>query len=572
MTSEATIEPLVEHCLMVPSDTPCSEVGAHIFNRGNRHTLLVRADDGELGVVSREHFLHSMAGAYGYGRQLLARQGIGELTHWGMPAVTPDTPVATAAALMMGSEAPEGFRDLPVVGADGDALGIIRPVRLMRALADDAARRAETDGLTGLATRARVIAGLEDAIAGLDDGDARVIVAFLDLDRLKHVNDSLGHGAGDALLRSASRRLLAVAGGADVVGRLGGDEFVVVARMRLPAAITAEDAALAYGERLRAALAQHDPDLPDSAQARASVGVAVESSPGADAEALLRLADTAMYSAKLGGGDRVQYGRRSAQGVDAILTDALHLMFQPIIDTATGMPTAVEALLRAHTAADDSNFPADIKLRAVRQGATLELDRWVLSRACRSLRRWQADGLEAARRLRMHVNLSPETLVAPGLADELLTTIAEAGVAPDRIVLELSELSRVGDINAASLELAALDAAGVSLALDDVGVSLDTLRLLQQQLPLSLIKVDRTVVAGAGRGNAVDAEVLSVIARIAAQLKVEIIAEGVETMAESEAVARAGIRHEQGFLRFRPMSEPLLRARLASAAALAMRR
>ncbi|WP_159451361.1 EAL domain-containing protein [Demequina sp. NBRC 110054] len=567
MTTEPTIEPLIELCLLVPADTPCSEVATHIFSRGSRHNLLVQRATGEIGVISRERFLNTMAGSAGTARAVVASQGIGELASWGLPLLSPKTPLASAAAHMMGADSADDFHDLPVADGEGKAFAVVRPVRVMRALADHAGRSAETDGMTGLATRERLMTVLEDTMASLDGGDARVIVAYLTLDRLKVTNDTLGHKQGDALLRSAARRMLIAAAGADVVGRIGGDEFAVVSRLRLPATVTAEDAALAFGERLRLALSQRDPALPDNAQADASIGVVVADNADADTEELLQLADAAMYSAKLSGGNKVQFGRRTAQGVDQILTEALHLMYQPIIDTVTGRPTAVEALLRIHGGVDDERFPADIKMRAARLGATLELDRWVLGRACKALRHWEADGFKPAADISMHVNLSAESLVVPGLADTLLSTIKGAGIATHRIVLELSELSRLGDLTAARTELAALDAAGVRLALDDVGVSLDTLRFLQQPLPFSVIKVDRTIVHGAGRGSAVDAEVLSVISRIAGELDVAVIAEGIETNLEYDAVREAGIGLQQGFLHYRPMSEPLLRARIAAATA-----
>jgi len=571
MTAEPTIEPLTEPCLLVPADTPCSEVAAHIFSRGSRHNLLVQGEDDAIGVVSREHFLTSMSDSHKQGSTPLDRQAIGQLATWDLPLITHSTPLATAAGLMMGPDAPDRFHDLPVTDDADKPYGVLRPVRAMRALADHAARREETDGITGLATRDRVMTVLQEAVAGIETDDARVVIAYLDLDRLKSVNDTLGHRIGDMLLRSASRRMLAAASGADVVGRLGGDEFAIVTRLSLPATVTAENAALAFGERLRVALAHKDPDLPDMAQPVASIGVVVADSPSIDPDELLRLADTAMYSAKLSGGNRVQYGRRTAEGVESILNEALHLMFQPIVDTVTGVPTAVEALLRVHGGIDDERFPTDIKLRATRQGATLDLDRWVLGRACKALKHWEADDFKPGHDLRMHVNLSPESLVEPGLADALLTTIANAGVAPSRIVLELSELSRLGDLAAARTELRTLDAAGVGIALDDVGVSLDTLRFLQEPLPLSIIKVDRMIVHGAGRGSAVDTEVLSVISRIASELNVAVIAEGIETPQEHKAVRKAGIGLQQGFLHYRPMSEPLLRARMAAAMAPALR-
>ncbi|MDN4472920.1 EAL domain-containing protein [Demequina zhanjiangensis] len=563
MTPDATIEPLIEPCPLVPTDTPCSEIASHIFSRGSRHHILVQRPDGEVGVVGREAFLGHIARTPD--RSTLAHQAVGDLAVWDLPTVSERTSLTAAAVRMMSADGGNGFRDLPVIDAAGVAYGVIRPVRLMRALADSSARHAETDGLTGLASRERLMSALEEALRALRTSDSRVLVAYLTLDSLRIINDSLGHHHGDAMLRTAARQILAAAAGADVVARLAGDEFAIVTRINLPSTVAVEAAAMAFGERLRAVLSQPDPSLPSTARARASIGVVAAENPTEDPDELLRLADAAMYSAKLAGGDRVQFGRRTAEGIDKILNDALYLTYQPIVDTITGVPTAVEALLRMHRGADDESFPLDVKQRAARLGATLDLDRWILGHACRALRHWEADDFKPARGLVMHVNLSPESLVVPGLADGLLSTIRDSGVSPQRIVLELSELSRLGDLAAARAELRALDAAGVRLALDDVGISLDTLRFLQEPIPFSIIKVDRTIIRGAGRGSAVDAEVLSVISRIADELDVAVIAEGIETDRERDAVRHAGIGLQQGFLHYRPMSEPLLKARLVAA-------
>jgi diguanylate cyclase (GGDEF)-like protein len=202
-----------------------------------------------------------------------------------VPLVRPTSTIAHAAGLIVDSA--EGYRDLPVVDDEGEPVGIVRPVRVMRALADQTAHRAATDQLTGVASRARFIEELSMRVAALEETPGAVVVAFLDLDRLKPVNDLFGHTLGDALLRSVATRLKAAVGPGDLVGRLGGDEFAVVTSLEDAAVETLEERALAIGERLRAALAHRDRALPKKAASRASVGVAFTATALADAEPLL---------------------------------------------------------------------------------------------------------------------------------------------------------------------------------------------------------------------------------------------------------------------------------------------
>jgi diguanylate cyclase (GGDEF)-like protein len=447
----------------------------------------------------------------------------------------------------------EGYRDLPVVDDEGEPLGIVRPVRVMRALADHTAHQAATDQLTGVASRARFIEELSVRVERLDSGPGVVIVAFVDLDRLKPVNDLFGHTLGDALLRSVAKRLAAAVGPDDVVGRLGGDEFAVVTSVGSAPNLEIEEFALALGERLRSAVARRDRQLPKKAASHASVGVAFTSSPLVDVEPLLVSADEAMYAAKVAGGDRVRLGGRAAEVGRAVRTDDLMLMYQPVIDVRTGEVTAVEALLRNRGESGLLEFPAERMQQAVRTGSTLALDAWVLSQACADMARWDASSVRLPRRL--HVNLAPQTVCEPHFATALLAAIDATGFATERVCLELSECAGVDDLLRAVPQFLALTEAGARLALDDMGATLGALRLLGGSLPIDCVKVDRSVIEGCGLGLAFDGEMLDLVARLADRFAIEVVAEGVETAHEDDAVRRSGIHHIQGFLHSKPLVE-----------------
>lgn len=559
MDGAITVERMIEPCDVLDAETPCDDVDAALRLGWETGSILVRSADGSLGLLSKGLFLATMAGRYGYGRSLWGKRPVGALALWGVTRIRPHTTITEAAALLV--DGADGYRDLPVVDDDGAPIGLVRPVRLMRALADHTAHRAATDQLTGVASRARFLEELQSRLKGRADVGATpasaVVVAFLDLDRLKPVNDMLGHSMGDALLRSVARRLGESLGPGDVLGRLGGDEFAVLTSVQPQSPEDLCARALAFGERLRAALARRDPELPAQAESRASIGVAPAEERDTTVDDLLVRADQAMYAAKAAGGDRVRVAGRCG-GARALETDDLLLVYQPVVDTGTGELTAVEALLRARLEDGRLEFPAGRFDRAARAGLTAELDRWVLARACADMMRWSQEWGELAP-ARVHVNLAPETVTLPGLAEMVIDTIAASGLEPGRVCLELSEYAGVDDLVAATGQLTALSAAGIGLALDDMGATLGALRLLGTAMPIDCVKVDRSVIAGCGRGSAFDAEMLALVARLAGQFGVDVVAEGVETELEDAAVLRGGVSKVQGFLHSVPLVEADLR-------------
>lgn len=552
VNTESAVATMVELCQVVPDHLTCADVDASFSAGWESSSILVRGADGAIGILGRSSFLATMAGRFGYGRSLWGKQPVGAVTTWGVPLVRPTTTIAQAAALIVDSA--EGFRDLPAVDADGEPLGIVRPLRVMRALAEQTAHRAATDQLTGVASRARFIEELTARVAALGEQPGAVVVAFLDLDRLKPVNDLFGHTLGDALLKSVAKRLKGAVGDHDVVGRLGGDEFAVVTVLEPGTQGELESQALAMGERLRSALARRDHALPKKAESRASVGVTFTSEALADAEPLLVSADEAMYAAKLAGGDRVRLGGSMGTARRCVPTEDLFLVYQPVVDVRSGRVTAVEALLRTRAADGTAAFPAARMQQAVRSGSTLALDRWIVALACADMVRWEAEG---ALQLppKVHINLAPQTVCTPDFAALLLADIDESGIARDRVCLELSEYAGVEDLVRATPQLAALADAGVHLALDDMGATLGALRLLGTALPIECIKVDRSIIEGCGNGRPFDVEILDMVTRLAERFDIEVVAEGVETVREHVAVRRSGIHQIQGFLHGKPLAE-----------------
>lgn len=551
MRGAVTLAGMVEPCQVVSGDMPCADLEELVTGSHDAPSMVVRGADGAIGLVTRSAFMSRMAGRYGYGRSLWGRQPVSSLTTWSIPTVTEATSIVDAAALMVDDAL--HYRDLPVVNAAGEPVGVVRPVHVMRALAELTAQRAATDELTGVASRARFIDDLEFRLGSLElrEGSA-LLLAFIDLDGLKPVNDLLGHSSGDALLRSVARRLAAGIGDGDHIGRLGGDEFAVLSAVTEADDVEAEARALELGESLRAALAVPDASLPAAASSRASIGVAVGRA-GVTSHALLAVADEAMYAAKAAGGDRVRIGAdASPTGPRVVPTAGLELAYQPVVDVRTGRVCAVEALVREVGAGGERIYPAARMDRAARSGNALAMDRWVLARACADMVAWASEAGDETPR-RVHVNLAPSSLAAHDLADALLTVIDASGLPRERVCLELSELAGVEDLMAAAPQLAALASAGVALALDDMGATLGALRLLGSSLPIDCVKVDRSMVVGAALGRPFDAEMLALVVRLADLFALEVVAEGVETDAEAEAVRHAGVDRVQGFFHARPM-------------------
>ena len=453
----------------------------------------------------------------------------------------------------------------PLLDEDGSPYAIAGTATDMsrRYAAEQALRQQSLhDELTGLPNRRH----LRDVGAQALATGGCVGLAFLDLDGFKEVNDSLGHDAGDTLLRSVAERLLAACADDEVLFRIGGDEFVLLLqRLRSP------EEAVGRTERLLTAL-----DAPVHVDGRAlsvrgSCGVAVgRESDGTTIRTLLRDADTSLYEAKdVRRGSVVVFDpalrerderrrRLQADLARALRGEAgLRLCYQPITDARTGVVVLLEALLRWDHAELGPLSPADFLPAATHAKLLPELDRWVIDAACRQVSTWRTVGCDVS----VSVNVTPETLSRPELADWVVASGSRNGVPMDRLVLEVTETAVIEHPEQTSRTLAGLRRLGVRVALDDFGTGFSSLSLLRD-LPVDNVKVDRTFVSGLLE-NPQDAVIVRATVELARALGMLTVAEGVETGAERASAAATGCDLTQGWHLAPPLEAAAVPAHLA---------
>jgi diguanylate cyclase (GGDEF)-like protein/PAS domain S-box-containing protein len=414
------------------------------------------------------------------------------------------------------------------------------------------------DPLTGLANRDLCTSHLERAVAHARRASGLVAVLMLDLDRFKIVNDTLGHGVGDALLRAIAPRLRGAVRGDDVVSRLGGDEFVVVCPE-----VGTETEALVLAERIRASF--HSPLVVAGHElvVRASIGVATGGD--SDAEVLLRNADLAMYRAKEDGGDRYELFDEALRarllgrvGTERALRTAfdgqagsvgadLRLLYQPVVDLTTGRLDRFEALLRWNRPGHGLLAPVDFLAVAEETGLIRPIGDWVFGAVCRQLAEWSAAGHPE---VTVAVNLSAAQVV-PGVVDDLTAHIEAAGIRPGQLDIELTEDMLLEGAGAATV-VRELRAAGVSVTLDDFGTGYSSLGSLQT-LPLDAVKLDRSFIQTLDLESGPAAAILRAVTDMARALGLRVTAEGVEDPHQLALVRRAGCHAAQGHLFARPM-------------------
>ncbi|HEY2674004.1 MAG TPA: EAL domain-containing protein [Rugosimonospora sp.] len=513
--------------------------------------VVVRAGARDIGLVGRQSFAHLMSGPFGYGRALWARTPVGLVADWHPLIVPADASVVEACEWARQRDRDRRYDDVIVVDPQ---LGLRRvsAARLFEALAHLMAVQAVTDPLSGLINRARFLDRLDAACR--EAGTDRVVVGYLDLDRMKQVNDALGHNAGDRLIVSAARRLTYAARANELVARIGGDEFAVLGR--LPAHRAVSSVAMAIGERFRAALADTDATLPVAAHSRASVGVAV-SGARADPHPLLTEADMAMYQAKQQGGDAVRVVIGVGEHLDAhhpgaghglaraISSGELTVHYQPIVDLRADRVAGVEALVRwrhpRHGLLGPDAFLAD----AERANQLPALDRWILARACADAASWTAR-LGPLAPTFLNVNLTVDTLRAADFDAHIASALAGSGLHPARLCLELPESADLTVLTDAVPGLRRLRALGVGITLDDMGAGSSTLRHLSV-LPITGIKIDKLFVGGMVK-NRSDHAVVKLLTDLGRNLNLAVTAEGVEQSAQLMSLRTLNVPHAQGFL------------------------
>ena len=476
-----TVSDLTQAAVMVPATNSCEQLD-RIFRAEPRLSCVGVTDGNRIGLVMREAFELLMSGPFGYGRTLWARKLVRDVTDWHPLRVAGTSTVVAAAQQMRARSAEHRHDDVLVDRADG-TVGRASAADLFDGLARQLAHRAVHDELTDLINRTHFLELLAAACA---DPDGRpVMLAVVDLDGMKRINDSYGHLVGDAVLMRAARSLAQAAHPGEVVARLGADEFVVLSR--LDGAVPPRTAAMEIGSRCRLAVTSSGGVGHPGVVMRASVGVAI-SGQRADATTLLSEADMAMFQAKQAGGDQVQItvgvGTDLALDVDlvdrsvaqAIDNDELDVWYQPVVRVRDGVVVSIEALVRWHHPTLGLLTPDRFLPGARRSGHLPALDRWVLTRACTdfvALRQTLGNRAPA----RVAVNLAPATLGTD--FDSLVQSVLTGtGLPATRLLLELPEDADLRTLAAAAPRLERLRNLGVGLILDDMGAGSTSLRHL----------------------------------------------------------------------------------------------
>ncbi len=416
------------------------------------------------------------------------------------------------------------------------------------------------DVLTGLPNRILMYDRLAQAITLARRSDRPLAVLFLDLDRFKHINDSLGHAVGDQLLQSVGQRLLGCVRQSDSISRMGGDEFVAL----LPDIDHPEDAALSAQKMIAAIALPHRIDQHDL-HIGASIGISIYPEDGLDAETLIKHADTAMFYAKDNGRNTYAFFEQemtahaiARQSIETSLRLALErqefvLHYQPKINLLSGTIVGIEALVRWQHPQRGLLEPAQFVPIAEDSGLILPLGRWVLREACRQVRAWQDVGLPP---ITVAVNTSALEFRDGDFLEYLRATLEESRLEPRYLELELTESVLMPDAASTDSVLHALADLGVKLAIDDFGTGYSNLSYLRR-LPINTLKIDQSFVNQI-TSNSDDAAIVSAVISMGKSLKQRVVAEGVETAEQAAFLLAQHCDEGQGYFFGRPVEAEAL--------------
>ena len=416
---------------------------------------------------------------------------------------------------------------------------------------DRIAFMAHHDALTGLANRTQLIEKLNEALASAGSQHDGVAVHFIDLDRFKRVNDTLGHDGGDSLLKVVAERLRAIVRADDVVARLGGDEFVIVQ-------IDVENKAQTEGLAQRLIEITTAPiELKEQTiNATVSVGIALAPADGLNPERLLKSADLALYRAKAEGRNCIRFfqpemdvemqARCKLERIirDAVTHDRFELHYQPLFEMSDRCLIGFEALIRLPT--EDGTVIPPLEFIPVAEDLRLigKIGAWVLREACRTAATWP-DTLSVA------VNLSPAQFSA-GFSGEVAAILNETGLTASRLELEITETLLLGNSQVIIAELHALKAMGVAIVVDDFGTGYSSLSYLWQ-FPFDKIKIDRSFMQGFDGHNRNAGTVVKTLIALGRELNMRVTVEGVETAAQAAFLDKIGGDLAQGYFFGRPV-------------------
>ena len=431
------------------------------------------------------------------------------------------------------------------------------------------------DPVTDLANRALFRDRVEHALSRRPDDSGTVAVLFLDLDDFRAVNDTFGHAGGDQLLQAVSSRLRSALRVGDTVARLGGDEFAILLED-----VANETVVSGIVEGLREAIGAPVALEGREVSVQCSIGIAVagstvEAPTASRVDELLRNADVAMYQAKAADGDTYRYFKPEMQDAvvkalalradlkAAIAAQQLTLVYQPIIDLATGGISGCEALLRWEHPVRGTVPPATFIPVAEESGLIIALGRWVLQRACEDAVTFQEPGPDGHPRA-ISVNISARQLQRPQIVEEVAQALRSSGLDPGCLVLEITESLLIDDVDLAIERLTALRGLGVRIAVDDFGTGYSSLNYIRR-LPIDFLKIDKAFIDSVD-ADSMEGKLTAAIIGLAGVLELGCVAEGVERPAQHARLKELGCDYAQGFLLARPMTAGALRELLGSPA------
>jgi diguanylate cyclase (GGDEF)-like protein/PAS domain S-box-containing protein len=452
----------------------------------------------------------------------------------------------------------------PIHDRAGRVIGaviVFHDVSAARAMSLQMTYSAQHDLVTNLPNRLLLNDRITQSIALARRQKRPLAVLFLDLDRFKYINDSLGHAAGDKLLQSVSKRLLAVVRGSDTVSRQGGDEFII-----LLSGIAYPEAAATGAKKILLSLSAPHSIGGQDLHIDGSIGISIYPEDGEDAETLIKNADTAMYHAKESGRNNFQFFKAEMnvkaverQFLEGSLRRALEreeflLHYQPKVNLDTGEITGVEALVRWHQPDRGLVPPAQFVPIAEDCGLILQIGRWVLREACRQARAWQDAGLPP---LPIAVNVSAVEFRDKGFVEGVRTILSETGLDARYLELELTEGVLMDDAESTASVLQELKMMGLHLVVDDFGTGYSSLNYLRQ-FPIDVLKIDRSFVNQI-TANPDDSTIVNAIISMGKSLKHLVVAEGIETQLQRAYLQTQSCAEGQGYL----FSRPLAAAQLA---------